>query len=210
MSVLKSFEKIFSLLGHRRYVQGSTLTYGLLEAIENWKLGKIERLRANFHSLLSEHGRYDLYLVDDRPLSTGKGYNALFQLSCEAGIYIVGLKGNGNPVSTMQPYDEDSLIEGYHVSETKKSAVLEVHPNSPLLNILIALNKKLVGRLFPTEGYGQWFLSRYDLAWAVAHMRKSEFLEIKIAGNIGLCHTHSTIKVGGVAIGSIYFSRNPV
>jgi len=41
-------------------------------------------------------------------------------------------------------------------------------------------------------------------------MRKSEFLEIKIAGNIGLCHTHSTIKVGGVAIGSIYFSRNPV
>ena len=162
----------------------------------------------NIHSSLKEHGIYDLYPIDEKPHLSGKGYNTLFRLSCDAGTYVVGLKGNGSPVLTAQPYDEDRLVEGYHFIEAAKSAVLELQPKASLLNALIALNKKLVNGFFPSEGYGHWVLSRYELAWNSAHISHSEVLEVKIAGNIGLGHTHSTIKLGGASIGSIYFSRN--
>lgn len=208
MPASKSCEKEFVYLGHRQYVQGASMSWGLIEMVKHWSLGTIEKIQMNFHSPLTEHGIYDLYPIDEKPHLSGKGYNTIFRLSCDTGTYVVGLKGNGNHVLTAQPCDEDRLVEGYQFFEAAKSAVLKLQPKSSLLNVLIALNKKLVNEFFPAEGYGQWVLSRYELAWNSAHISHSEVLEVKIAGNIGLGHTHSTIKLGGASIGSIYFSRN--
>jgi hypothetical protein len=208
MAIFKSYEKKFVLLGDRHYVQGSTLTDGLFKAIEFWELGSIKHLRTNIHSILKEHGRYDLYKGYERPIPIEKNYNALFYLSCDTGTYAVGLKGNGECISERQPYDEESLIDGYRIIETTKSAVLMIQPDSQIINIMIALNKKLVNGLFSGAGYSQWFLSRYDLSLAETHMNRASLLEIKIIGTIGLSHIHGSIALEGKTVGSIYFSRN--
>ena len=210
MSALKSYEKRFVYLEQRQYVHGTSMSSGLFETVALWDLGAIEKIQMNIHSSLTEHGRYDLYPINDKPHLSEKGYNALFRLACDTGTYVVGLKGNGERVSDRRPYDEDSLVNGYHVVQANKSAVFKLNTKLPLLNVLIALNKKLVNRLFPAEGYGQWFLSRYDLDWAEACRNIPETLEIKIAGNIGLGHTFSTIIMGETTMGSIYFSRSPI
>ena len=76
----KSYEKQFVLLESRQYIQGGTITYGLLEAIEKWKLESIERIQLNIHALMVEHGCYDLFTEEQKPINAKTKYNAIFRL----------------------------------------------------------------------------------------------------------------------------------
>lgn len=207
MSGFTSFEKQFFLLGSRRYVHGSSQTYGLLEAMVKWKIESIERIKLDIHEPLLEHGRYDLYTETSKPLHGKTKYNAIFRLFGIEETYWVGLKGTGVPVSTRRPYSEEQLIDGYKLIKSYKSIALNLRPHLPSINTIIALNKKLAGSLFPSQGYEQWYLSRYDVSWALLSLTEPVQLEIKCVGNVGLSHIHSTVTLNSEKSGSIYFSR---
>ena len=207
MDILKSYDANFVFLEHRRYIQGSSMTHGLFEAVESWSLGPVERVQVNVRSLLKEHGTYDLFYSERGKGDVGKEYNATFRVQCGKDMYAVGLKGRGEPVVVSEPYDEDKLIAGCKIIKEHKSATLMLHPDALVINIIIALNKKLVYTLFSSEGYGQWFLARYDLVWKKLRPIKPALLEIKVVGSIGASSTNSAIRLGGESIGSIYFSR---
>ena len=85
--------------------------------------------------------------------------------------------------------------------------MLNLFPHLPSLKVTIALNKKLAGSLFPSHGYGQWYLSRYDLSWPLMCLTEPIQLEIKCVGKVGFSHIHSTVTLGSEKCGSIYFSR---
>jgi hypothetical protein len=208
MDILKSYDANFVFLEHRRYIHGSSMTHGLFEAIENWSLGSVKQLQLNMRSLLKEQGRYDLFHSESGKEHVGKEYNAMFRVCCGRGVYFVGLKGRGEPVAVSEPYDEEALIADCKIIKGSKSATLMLYPDALLINIIIALNKKLVYALFPSEGYGQWFLARYDLVWEKIRPIESTLLEIKVVANIGASNTNSAIRLGGELVGSIYFSRS--
>ena len=208
MDILKSYDANFVFLENRSYVQGSSMTHGLFEAVKSWSLGPVERVQVNVYSLLKEQGRYDLFHSESGKEHVKNEYNAMFRLQCGRNIYFVGLKGRGKPVVVSEPYDEEKLIAGYEIIKDRKSATLMLHPDALVINIIIALNKKLVYTLFSSEGYGQWFLARYDLDLRKTRLIEPALLEIEVVGNIGATNTNSAIRLDGESIGSIYFSRN--
>jgi len=157
---------------------------------------------------LKEQGRYDLFCNASEKHSVEKEYNAMFRLQCGEDVFFVGLKGREKTVSVYEPYDEEKLIADCQIHKDSKSATLILHTDALVINIIIALNKKLVSTLFPSEGYGQWFLARYDLIWEKIHLIEQVLLEIEVVGNIGASNTKSAIRLGGESIGSIYFSRD--
>lgn len=208
MDILKSYSANFVYLEQRRYIQGASMTHGLIEAVNSWSLGSVERVQVNVRSLLKEQGRYELFHSENGKEYLEKEYNAIFRVKCGNDMYTVGLKGRGEPVSTSEPYDEEKLIKNFEIIKDRKSATLMLHPDAMVVNIIIALNKKLVNTLFPSEGYGQWFLARYDLAWEKICLINPAILEIEVVGTIGASNTNSAIRLGGEPVGSIYFSRS--
>lgn len=208
MDILKSYDANFVFLEQRRYIQGASMTHGLFEAVKSWSLGPVERVQVNVRSLLKEQGRYELFHSEKGKEYLEKEYNALFRVQCGNDIYSVGLKGRGEPVAVSEPYDEEALIRDCKIVKDSKSATFMLHPDALVINIIIALNKKLVYTLFPSEGYGQWFLARYDLVWEKIRPIKPALLEIKVVANIGASNTNSAIRLGGESVGSIYFSRS--
>ncbi|MBC2694684.1 MAG: hypothetical protein HF982_05305 [Desulfobacteraceae bacterium] len=208
MDITKSYDANFVFLENRSYVHVSSMTHGLFEAVKSWSLGHVERVQVNVHSLLKEQGRYDLFHSESGKEHVKKEYNAIFRLQCGRNVYFVGLQGRGEPVVVSEPYDEKKLIAGCEIIKDRKSATLMLHPDALVINIIIALNKKLVYTLFPSEGYGQWFLARYDLDLRKTRLIEPALLEIEVVGNIGATNTNSAIRLDGESIGSIYFSRN--
>ena len=207
MDIMKSYDANFVFLEQRRYIQGSSMTHELFEAVESWSLGPVERVQVNVRSLLKEQGTYDLFHSESVKVHVEKDYNAVFRLQCSKDVYFVGLKGREEPVTVSEPYDEEALIADCKIIKDSKSATLMLHQDASVINIIIALNKKLVYALFPSEGYGQWFLARYDLVWEKIRPIESALLEIKVVANIGASNTNSAIRLGGESVGSIYFSR---
>jgi hypothetical protein len=208
MDISKSYDANFVFWGNRSYVHGSSMTHGLFEAVESWSLGSVKQLQLNVRSLLKEQGRYNLFHSESRKEHVKKEYNAIFRLQCGRNVYFVGLQGRGKPVVVSEPYDEKKLIAGCEIIKDRKSATFMLHPDALVINIIIALNKKLVYTLFPSEGYGQWFLARYDLDLRKTRLIEPALLEIEVVGNIGATNTNSAIRLDGESIGSIYFSRN--
>ena len=208
MDILKSYDANFVFLEHRSYIQGSSMTHGLLEAVKSWSLGSVKQLQLNVLSLLKEQGRYDLFYSESGKEHVKKEYNAIFRLRCGEDVFFIGLKGQGKPVLVSEPYNEEKLIVDCEILKDSKSAMLMLYPDALVINTIIALNKKLVSTLFPSEGYGQWFLARYDLLWEKIRPIDSALLEIKVVANIGASNTNSAIRLGGESVGSIYFSRN--
>ena len=208
MDILKSYDAKFAFLGQRDYVHGSSMSHGLFEAIESWSLGPVERVQLSVRAPLKEQGRYDLFHSESGKEDVKKVYNAMFRLECGRGVYFVGLKGRKEAISGSEPYDEEKLITDHKILRDSKSATFMLQLDALIINIIIALNKKLVYTLFPTEGYGQWFLVRYDLVWKKMGLVEPALLEIEVVKNIGASNTNSAIRLGGEPIGSIYFSRN--
>ena len=207
MDILQSYDANFVRLGSRSYVQGATITYGLLEAANTWSLDPVERLRTTFHSILKEQGRYDLFRDPKSKHLVEKGYIVLFHLQCGKDEFFVGLKGRGQPVPVSVPYDEEEMIASCEISGANKVASVLIHPGNPIVNFIIALNKKLLLSTLPTEGYSQWFLARYDLELRKTELIEPKLLNLEVASIIGVTNAKSTIKLDRESIGSIYFSR---
>lgn len=207
MDIFKSYDAKFVFIGHRSYVHGSSLTYGLFEAVESWSLGPVEKVQVKVNSLLKEQGRYDLF-PSDKGENAEKAHNAMFRIECGSIVYFVGLQGRGEPIMVSEPYDEQNLIAGCEIEKDLNAAMLMLKSDAHLINIIIALNKRLVCTLLPSKGYGQWFLARYDLAWGKMQLIGKALLEIKVVGHIGASNTKSTVILGGEPVGSIHFSRS--
>jgi hypothetical protein len=183
------------------------MTHSLLEAVNTWAFGPVERLRADFHSTLKEQGRYDLFRDTKSKHLMEKGYIVLFHLQCGKNAYLVGLKGRGKPVQESVPYDEEEMIKSCEILKAHNTASVLVYPRNPIINFVIALNKKLLQTCLPKKGYSQWFLSRYDLNLKKTELVQPKLLFLEVAGIIGLTNAKTLIKLGNEYIGSIYFSR---
>lgn len=208
MDISKSHDVNFVLLGSRRYIQAASMIHGLFEAVKSWPLGRINRLQLDVRALLKEQGRYDLFRDVGEKQHVEKQYNAMFRLQCGEDLFWVGLKGRGEPVSVSEPYDENKLISDCKILKDSKSATLVLQSDALINNIIIALNKKLVNILFPTEEYGQWYVVRYELDLDKISLIEQSLLEIEVVGNIGASNTKSAIRLGGEPIGLVYFSRS--
>ena len=207
MYIQNTFESIFSFLGDRKYVHGSDMVYALLDIIEQRDLGNIDRIIASYHSPLNEQGRYVFFQDPLAKNLIDKGYCSTFNIYFGEKMCMVGLKGNGKPVTDSSPYDEERLIASSNIIIDQNSASILCSIEKSILNVLIALNKKMLLAVLPTKGFGRWFSSRLDLKWQLMNSFGNKLLEVKLIGNIQGLATKSLIKINGHSVGSIYFVR---
>ena len=207
MHIQHTFEATFTFLDDRKYIHGSTLAYGLLDAIKHWDIGSVDRLVASYHNMLNEHGRYDLFEDPMTKNLVEHGYCSTFNIYCHENTYLVGVKGNGKPVMDSIPYDEESMISSGEIVADEKSAFILWYPDKPMLNALIALNKELLLTILHRKGFKKWFMSRFDLKWQLMNSTQNNLLKIKLIGNIRGLTTKSSVELNGQRVGDIYFMR---
>jgi hypothetical protein len=207
MEILKSYDANFGFLGSRNFVHGTSIISGLFEAINEWSLGPAEKIQSNFHTALHSQGRYDLLAARISKVVLGKGYTAIFRVESRQGKFLVGLKERTESVTTSTPYDEDELIKSYEIKTENASATLLISADKPLINAIVALNKKLLLSILPTEGYERWFLARLDLELKKVKLSDAKLLEVQMINSMLAMHAKSSVKLGNQTIGDIYFSR---
>ena len=207
MKILKSYDANFVFLGSRNFVHGTSIISGLFEAIHEWSLGQAEKIQSNFHKALHSQGRYDLLAARSSKVVLEKGYTAIFRVEFRQGMFLVGLKERPESVTTSTPYDEDELIKSYEITKENASATLLIPADKPLINAIVALNKKLLLSILPTEGYGRWFLARLDLELRKIDLSDAKLLNVQMINNMLAMHAKSSVKLENETIGDIYFSR---
>lgn len=207
MDMKEIFDINFVFLENRKYVHGTSMTSGLVSSVNHWGLGSIEKLIASFHRRTNEHGRYVLFKDVKITNLIEHGYCAVFNVYCGKDAYLIGLKGRGEPVVESVPYDEDGLVASCEILLDDKSVFLECEPLKPVLNVLIALNKKLHLALYPSDGFGRWYLAKFNLIWRPVEPDVRKLLKVSILRSIKGLNTKSLVEINGEEVGYIYFAR---
>lgn len=203
MDAIKTFNADFAWWGKRAYVHGSHMTYQLFDAVKKWELGKIDRMLAVFRSNLLEQGTYLLY----EGKSVDQKFPASFKLKIGDQDYFVGIKGNGKKVFHRLEDDEAQLIQHAQCDKGKQTAFINKYQADRYINVIIALNKKLLNETISSEGYTGWLLAQLDLDFGNLDMLLSQELSIRLDKKIGRKMCMSTIEANKIKIGEIFFNR---
>ncbi len=204
-----NYNSTFVRLGQRDYVQGSTLVQGLLDALENWQLGRLEQLKIVCHSMLNEQGTYELAINHSTSSATNdniKNSSIVFESRCDGQDYTIVLNGNGEEVDVSIPYDEEQLVSDHSYNESEETIEVSWSQKHPLMQVLIALNKVLLDKTLPSKSHGKWIFYKSELSWADLHCQ-SGTLALKLHATIGLKSALSDVFLDGMKLGNIFFTR---
>jgi hypothetical protein len=182
---------ILPFLGRRDYLHGTTLFDALLpllpaDADMTFKFSRM--VRSNCVSVRVDAGDATLAWK-----SATSGAGTLHVRSLDA---VEPLERRAYPESMIA---EKVVTDG-------KSARFEGESPFSFVATLIPLHKVLLAANVQPSAAGQWLFTRLDLARRPASF---EQLELRLAGVFADKLAHSTIVVGGEAIGAIYFSWLP-
>jgi hypothetical protein len=207
MNVLKSFDYPFVLLGDRNYVHSTTQTEGIIKAVKYWSLCEINHMVGNFHTVIMNECRYDLFANAEKKDLTKSGYATIYRIICKDQPHIVGLLPRAEKVVKSVAYDEDQLISGCEIDKKNKTAGLITDKNH-LINKIIALNKQMHNQLFNNKGFSSWFCSRFELNWNQMATVEINRFEIRLLRDLRSLYTKSSIATDQRECGYIYFSRS--
>ncbi|ETO92866.1 hypothetical protein [Legionella oakridgensis] len=200
------FHSNFVRLGHRNYVQGSTLVQGLIEAIASWNLGALQHLNMACYSMLNEQGCYELIKHEQMDNNNIKKSATVFKIRCNSVEHLVLLNGTQKEVTTVIPYDEEVLISQHTLLPSEKKITYSWNANHPLMMILIALNKALLHEVLASNVHGKWIFYKCDLNWHALHSETGT-LSLQLGNNLGLQSACSNIYLNETKVGNIFFSR---
>jgi len=205
----KSFVSDFSYWGSRTYVHGSHMIYGLQDAVTAWQLGAIMNMSAQYRSKLESQGIYLLYENKDEWQSDQKQFCSSFDITTSAGHFFVGLTPDSSKaVAGRLPDNEDEIVASHTIDkETMIAAVID-YPEQLKVNAMIALHKKLLFALLPTEGYTPWLLGRLDLDLGRCAQAPGGTITVRLISNILNRAVRSAVSIDGQPVGEIYFNRN--
>jgi len=199
------FEANFWFWGHRDYVQGSHIIYGLLEAVKYWNLGEMLSLSASFNQLLRKQGRFHLLVGPEGAAMEKSRFCALFTVSTSQGTFTAGLEEGQSLISQRIPDDEAALIANCSVDPDGMTATLQSYSGDRLFTVITAMNKKIHQLAFPSSGYSPWLLVRLD--FHLADWAAPMDLLVKINRCIAKTMTKSNIFINGINTGDIFFKR---
>jgi len=197
----------FCYLGERDYVQGATITNALIRLIPVWGIKNITKISGYFNFLLKTQARYSLIDAFEFVSYAMKSYPATFTLISDKAKYFVLISPEPISIINRKPYDDDSLINNFELDTIKREISIYFCSSLPLFNYIIALNKRLLIHLLPIEGFGQWFLAKFELDNFMHSTNIKGLLKLKLNSTVGGTTTRTIIEFRGQRIGTIFFSR---
>lgn len=204
MASIDKYRSNFLYWGRRKYVHGSHMIYGLMDAADSWNIAPILKMSAYFREPLMSQGVYFLYNTMREAQEDGGDFRSVFQIATKTGKFTVGLApDHGREVVESLADNESAIIAGHSIDRQNRSAELKSHAGSLFINAVIALNKQLLNELIPAKS---WLMARLDLNLEECASHKGGPIRVELVSIIGNSSTRSTVFLSGNKIGEIFFN----
>lgn len=208
MGIRKTYNSDFGYLGNRDYVQGSDIIYGMLDAMDSWKLGSVKQFTVSVRRVLRSQGRYLLFDKEEDANSYKSKLFTTFSIRTGKDVFKVGLEGDSRVITKRFPYDEEAMIASCIVRKDEMSASISKFSQDRLINTIIALNKRLHVDIFSASGFSPWILAQLKLRWQeMIESKDMTVYSIVVKNVIGNRMTKAAIELNGYNVGEICFDR---
>ncbi len=189
--------------GGRDYLHGTDIHDAVCKALDAAGHDDIRKIDLTFHKIVREG--LDAELVERSGAGAPPADAAVvFQFQAGERAFAVYLRPTGEAVTTRDPYPEEQIVDACRFElERKEVTAPEALPFSNI-EILVAMNKALLERLFPDVG-GKWYFTRLQLTESI-WQRKFSTLLVRLEANMNFLVTKSSITADGRPLGHIYFS----
>lgn len=184
----------FSYLGARDYVHSSDIVPAVLSRLP---AGIVKKFDIRFSGKIDQ----TLRLVFDTPFeSQDAKVSGLFLLDGEPRRF--RLYQTGEKVTQRIAYDESSLVASSALDVSAQAITLERDVGHGLFRILTALQKALLGSLYP-QAKGKWVCTRIELK-EVPELAYP--VRLKFSRNLNFQIVRSEVFVAGHSVGFISFT----
>ncbi len=192
------------LKGERTYVQGPDIHDAVCDALEKRGLSGIEKLDLTCHQMV----RTSLCARFLGPGETAPdGSPATFRFNHAGSPQTLLLSETGEAIKESVPYAEELLVSAAVFDQDAKAVKLASVPGFSNAEVVVALNKALLSRLFP-EVNGKWLFARLQLARSF-RLTSFQELQVRFVGHSNFRITRSTLWGDGESLGTLYFSLLP-
>jgi len=193
----------FCFKGNRTYVHGSDM----FNSVNKY-------LRSNFGQAFSH---VDFMSINHQTSNNLKGeilnadqhdpsrqYITICKFSLSGEKKVLCLYERGAAVKCRYEYDEESVVKNGQISLEQKTITLNNETSYSPIEVIIALNKKLVQNLFSAER-GKWLFTKLLLKRALPTSSLGLY-SLVFKQNLGSRLTSSSIGIADKNYGDIYFS----
>ncbi len=188
--------------GQRDYLQGGDLYDAACAILETNGYSDLRKIDVAFHKILREG--LDLEVLECPVANAPTDAAAVFQFASADQSYAAYLIPNGQPVTNRDPYHEEQIVEACEFDLPQQQVTVSKPLPFSNIEILVAMNKALLQRLFPDSG-GKWYFTRLQLSGTVWN-RTFAAMQVRLEANLNFLVTRSAIVADGKPIGRIFFS----
>jgi len=193
----------FQFKGSRTYVHGTDIYNGIADFARN-SLGLNELTDINYtlHRIMGIQLRIEAF----RNETFRRRSDTCVDFQCRSGSdeWQFLLAENGQPVTGRYEYPEDDIVALCQCNPAAKTFTLTQATPFSDIEVIVAMNKGLVQKLFP-DASGKWFFTRLEMN---RYEQKSPYtrIELTLVRNLGLKLTKTRVVRDGRDLGNIYFS----
>jgi hypothetical protein len=195
----------FRYRGQRNYVQGSDLLDACIKEVDaRHPLASDGFVRLAAHQIVNR--QCTLYMTEPGA-DAHRVEEAYVDFSAQTvdGVVRAFLVPSGEPVSERFPYEEEKIEAACRMEGSQ--IVLASNTGYSPIEVAIAMNKRLHNTIFPLASE-RWIFTRIDLNRPF-HAQDAQRMRINFLQKLGVKLSRSTIVVGELTIGHIYFSAVP-
>lgn len=198
------FEKTltFKYKGQRTYVHGTDMYDSILRTVRKYFEEYPKNITGAFHRLLK--GNAILRIYEEQILLDHESFYAFFTLRVRRKIYYATLSTIGDQISSSYAFDEDKLLKGISVEDTKIN--MNVKPAYTYIEQIVAMTKRLHITLYP-KAKGRWLFAKIQISNVIdPDLFVGRELMIKSVNNFHYKLTKNTINLDDIPLGTIWFS----
>ncbi len=191
----------FCYKGDRDYVHGSDIYNSIIRYLEQ----RYETFGGR--SVLSIHKLSTHNMIGEILEDPGQGVpnaSVVFQFETSGDARTLFMLETDALIHCRYEYDEDSITQSTRMEHDPRSISVRNQTRYTPIEIIIALNKKLMQRAFAVEK-GKWLFTRLSLDRPLPQSSDSVFAITHLGGH-GPRLTRSLINIDGMDYGEIYFS----
>lgn len=197
----------FDFFEKRKYIHSTQLLYELLKILkENGyykENNEIVKIISSYRVMANKQG---YYIIDEQ---YNGNYSTIVTLNVINRTIVAYYVESDEPVTNIIPYDEDSFINNYNLNRSEQSAEITINNEENIYNKIVALNKRLLLSILPTENYSSWVVGKFSIDWNVlCSASRNSVLCIKLHNNLDSIFCRSIIYLNNEAVGYIDYARN--
>jgi len=186
--------------GQRTYIQGGDI-YNALTAILLEKLAyqNINKIDFSLHNMSAK----SLYCELTSDFNKDEAQSILSFYENDTKHHLVVYESD-KTIDSRYDYPEEEITKACGINPETKTIELKAKLRFTDIEIIVAMNKALLEKLFP-ESRGNWLFTRLQLNSLISKREAQDF-NLELTHNLGGKLLKSKVRVDGLDAGFIYFS----